>query len=78
MEESTDLKWGGDFESKPRALPDCIAEPNKTEVVLKAPAKPGAYRLFVYVLDGKGHAAHVNIPFYVDKPAANAQKLAEQ
>jgi hypothetical protein len=33
---------------------------------VQAPAKSGAYRLFVYALDGKGHAAHANIPFFVD------------
>jgi hypothetical protein len=59
-------------------MPNCIAEPNKKEILIKAPVKPGAYRLFAYVLDGKGHAAHVNIPFYVDKPGVKAQKLAEQ
>ncbi|HWW02844.1 MAG TPA: glycoside hydrolase family 2 TIM barrel-domain containing protein [Candidatus Acidoferrum sp.] len=77
MEESTDLKWGGDTESKPKSLPDCIAKPNRSEIVMKAPAKPGAYRLFAYVLDGKGHAAHVNIPFYVDGAPAASPKLAE-
>jgi glycosyl hydrolase family 2 len=78
MEESTDLKWGGDVESKPKSLPDCITEPTKREIVIQAPTKPGAYRLFAYVLDDKGHAAHVNIPFYVDKPGGNARKVAEQ
>ncbi len=65
LEESTDLKWGGDFETKPKCLPELIAEPRKSEVSLKAPSKPGAYRLFVYVFDGHGHAAHANIPFQV-------------
>ncbi len=65
LEESTDLKWGGDFETKPKCLPELIAEPRKSEVNLKAPSKPGAYRLFVYVFDGHGHAAHANIPFQV-------------
>ena len=77
MEESTDLKWGGDTESKPKSLPDCIAKPRRNEIVLKAPAKPGAYRLFAYVFDGKGHAAHVNIPFYVDGTPGTTPKLAE-
>jgi hypothetical protein len=68
MEESKDLKWGGDFETKPRCLPDLISEANKSEIAMKAPAKPGAYRLFGYVYDGKGHAGHINIPFQVDGP----------
>jgi hypothetical protein len=35
-------------------------------VVIKAPAEPGAYRLFVYVRDGQGNAGHANIPFLVE------------
>jgi len=67
MAESTDLQTGGDFESKPQSLPDLIQAASDNAITLKAPAKPGAYRLFAYVYDGKGHAAHVNIPFYVDQ-----------
>jgi len=48
------------------------------EVTLRAPAKPGAYRLFAYVSDGKGHAAHVNIPFYVDEPGTSPMAQARQ
>jgi hypothetical protein len=66
LEESTDLKTGGDFENKPRSVSGVIENSQGGEVTLKAPAKPGAYRLFAYVHDGKGHAAHANIPFYVD------------
>ena len=65
MEESTDLKTGGDFESKPKSYADLIEGPSKPDTALKAPARPGAYRLFVYVFDGHGHAAHANIPFQV-------------
>jgi hypothetical protein len=67
LAESTDLKTGGDVESKPKALPGLLEDPTKADTALKAPATPGAYRLFVYVFDGHGHAAHANIPFYVDK-----------
>jgi hypothetical protein len=66
MEESTERKIGGDVESIPRKVPGLIAEANKSEITFKAPEKAGAYRLFAYIFDGKGHAAHANIPFYVD------------
>ena len=66
MEESTERKVGGDRESVPKRLSGLIEASDKSEVSVKAPEKSGAYRLFVYVFDGKGHAAHANIPFYVD------------
>lgn len=66
MDESTDLKTGGDFESKPKTHAGLVEDPEKAETIMKAPTRPGAYRLFVYVFDGRGHAAHANIPFHVD------------
>lgn len=74
LEESTDLKTGGDFETKPKSWPACIEQPTKNDIRLKAPSKPGAYRLFAYVFDGKGHAAHANIPFFVDSVSKVTQK----
>jgi hypothetical protein len=66
MDESTDLKTGGDWEATPKSHPDLILSPQGRDITLKAPAQRGAYRLFVYAFDGKGHAAHANIPFFVD------------
>jgi hypothetical protein len=66
LEESRDLKDGGDHESKPEQVTDVIAQPTQAETKLKSPAKSGAYRLFGYAFDGKGSAAHVNIPFFVE------------
>jgi hypothetical protein len=74
LEESRDLKDGGDLESKPQKLPGLISNPDKPEITLTAPTKAGAYRLFAYVFDGKGGAAHVNIPFFVEaSPGASAK-----
>jgi hypothetical protein len=76
MHESTETKVGGDAESKPAPLPGLIADPAASNISLKAPDKPGAYRLFTYVFDGHGHAAHANIPFYVDEAAKNPDAVA--
>jgi hypothetical protein len=74
MEESRDLKDGGDAESKPPTLPGLIAQPHQAETMVTMPAKPGAYRLFGYVFDGKGSAAHVNLPFQVELASQVAAK----
>jgi hypothetical protein len=66
MEESKEQKVGGDVESVPRHVPGLVSAPEKPETTVRAPATPGAYRLFLYAYDGRGHAAHANIPFYVD------------
>lgn len=78
MEESTEHKTGGDAESKPRQLSGLIEDPKRSEIALKSPTQPGAYRIYAYVFDGKGHAAHANIPFYVDSPTENSAKIASQ
>jgi hypothetical protein len=78
MEESSELKTGGDTESKPKSLPGVVAEARASKVVVKAPTTPGAYRLFVYAFDGHGHAAHVNIPFFVEQPTDSSLKTASQ
>lgn len=65
MPESTDLGDGGDFESTPKAVEGLFEGEPAAEAQFKAPEEAGAYRLFIYVFDGKGHAAHANIPFFV-------------
>ncbi len=67
LHESTDLKDGGDFETRPEALDELVKMADPGKVVFNAPVNPGFYRLFVYILDGKNHAATVNFPFRVKK-----------
>lgn len=75
MEESGAKTAGGDSESQPRRLPDLISKPADGMANVKAPAKPGAYRLFAYVVTANGKAAYANIPFLVE---ANADSPAQR
>ncbi|MBN1951770.1 MAG: glycosyl hydrolase family 2 [Bacteroidales bacterium] len=61
--ESTDLGMGGDHESRPDTV--MKREGSATES-FDLPAMPGAYRIYIYVLDGNNHAATANIPFFVE------------
>ena len=65
MRESEATQTGGDREEVPDVLPGLITESGGAEVRMQAPEQPGAYRLFVYVYDGKGSAGHANLPFLV-------------
>jgi hypothetical protein len=72
-------KWAeGNREKVPPAIEGCIiAAPDPApaaaavagpSVKVRAPDKPGAYRLFIFVRDGRGSGATQNIPFLVEKP----------
>jgi Glycosyl hydrolases family 2, TIM barrel domain len=53
-------------EIKPPKLAESDHFPQTSAITLQTPAKPGSYRLFVFVTDGKGHAATANVPFRVE------------
>jgi hypothetical protein len=63
--ESTATEVGGDREYEPPVIEGLIEDPSSQEVTFQAPSEAGAYRLFAYVLDGNGNAAHANFPFFV-------------
>ncbi|MDH7460678.1 glycoside hydrolase family 2 TIM barrel-domain containing protein [Chitinophagaceae bacterium 26-R-25] len=66
LPEPTQLSEGGDFEGRPKPIENFVAgEMNQGNITFTAPAKQGAYRLFIYVSDGKNKVATANFPFYV-------------
>jgi hypothetical protein len=67
LPESADLKEGGDRESRPETLNGLIQNETQSKMTFLAPEKEGAYRLFLYVSDGKGAVAAQNIPFFVQQ-----------
>ena len=62
--ESRARQHGGDFEANIADIPGLISG-DGPRIKVSAPERAGAYRLFVYVYDGQGHAAHANFPFRV-------------
>lgn len=65
LPESTDLKTGGDHESRPVAIPPSIVVKSRNNAVFKTPEREGPYRLFLYISDGRNKVATANLPFYV-------------
>lgn len=65
LPESTDIKAGGDPEERPETIHGLKVEQNDEALVFLAPATPGPYRLFTYLVTEDNRAATANIPFYV-------------
>lgn len=63
--ESEAQSGGGDFERELVTIENLIEGGEGASITLKAPEEEGAYRLYAYAYDNKGHVAHANIPFYV-------------
>lgn len=64
MPESTDLGWGGDFETRPETF---FSVEGTAKMELPLPEIPGPYRLFIYITDPGNKTASANIPFMVEK-----------
>jgi hypothetical protein len=60
--ESTDLGWGGDFETRPETF---FSVEGSAKMELRVPKVGGAYRLYIYVTDPGNKTATANIPFLV-------------
>ncbi|MDT0595315.1 glycoside hydrolase family 2 TIM barrel-domain containing protein [Glaciecola petra] len=64
--ETTSDAVGGDEEYLPSLLSGLVYDAKGSQATIKAPQESGPYRLFAYIYDGNGNAAHANFPFFVD------------
>ena len=65
MRESQATQVGGDAEITPEEIRLSNANRQSGQITWRTPEEPGPYRLYVYVGDGQGAAAHANLPFFV-------------
>ena len=68
MAEAVKPGIGGDREAVPETFPDSVRTASGYRAVIRAPAEPGAYRLFVKVVDPANGASVRNTPFLVTQP----------
>ncbi|MCX6262224.1 MAG: hypothetical protein NTY95_15580, partial [Bacteroidia bacterium] len=64
--EATYESYAGQGEKEPQPIPGLI-KTNGANILFSTPLQEGAYRLFVYVYDGKGKFSTANLPLYVKK-----------
>jgi hypothetical protein len=57
--------YAGSMEKRARPIAGLIRNPSRAQIEFTAPTSSGAYRLFVTAVDGQGHVAYGNIPFFI-------------
>ncbi len=71
MVRESGVDWAeGNREPRPPTVPDAITPtgPDGRTATIRTPARPGGYRVFVFIRDGAGGGATQNFPFYVPEP----------
>ncbi len=63
--EASDKRYAGEGEVRPGVVNGMLEGAKLATVTFEAPRIPGAYRVYVYVRDGKGNTATANMPFAV-------------
>jgi len=59
--------YAGMGEQRSKPMPELIVKAGDGQLAFRAPEQEGAYRVFVFVTDGRGNGATANIPFFVRK-----------
>lgn len=57
--------YAGMGETRSKPMPELIRKSGTGETTFTAPSQEGAYRVFVFAVDGQGNGATANIPFFV-------------
>jgi hypothetical protein len=57
--------YAGRGEGRSKPMPEVIKKAEGAQLTFTAPELDGAYRVFVFVRDGRGNGATANIPFFV-------------
>jgi hypothetical protein len=65
--EIPENSYAGGGEEPALPIPGLIREGSGARIQFTAPKEAGAYRLFVQVLDGRGHAGYANTPFFTGR-----------
>ncbi|MEM6782626.1 MAG: glycoside hydrolase family 2 TIM barrel-domain containing protein [Bacteroidota bacterium] len=68
LPESTDIRAGGDAETRPDAVDINIVSGQGGDINVRVPRREGPYRMFIYAYDDSGNVATANIPFYIGSP----------
>ena len=74
LKEATVLGSGGSYEPRPDRVGEVITGSSK-EQDIKVPTVTGNYRLYVYVLNGRGMVGTSNIPFQVERTDAVSEYM---
>lgn len=59
--------YAGMNDKRSQPMPELIKTTGAREITFVAPKEKGAYRVFVFAVDGKGNGATANIPFFVER-----------
>lgn len=63
--EVMDKRYAGEGEQRPEVLKGFVDGKTTPRISFTLPREPGAYRLYIYVSDGKGAGASANAPFRI-------------